>query len=218
MRLRAARAASFVVLVLAAAGAVPVGACRRQERREGAPASPGPASTGELRAPSRGAVTALALAGGALSFCDAAGLHTIPLSGPVSPSGAASANAPAVACPPGGLAPRATGPEITVRNPDHGPNDILELEGVAESFPLEGHAQDWASDGTKAVIVATASRVLQLDPNAHGVIELSQTGAQRVAAGEGWVAWTDGDTVVARPAAKSSPAAPRAPQVDLPRP
>lgn len=219
MKPRAARAASLLVLALAGAGAVLAGACRAKGRPENAPPLPGPGRAGELRVPARGAVTALALTGGALSFCDAAGLHTTPLPGTV------SVNAPrgqregaATACPPGGLAPRATGPEISVRNPDHGPDDILEIEGVAASFPLDGHAQDWASDGTKTVIVATASRVLQLDPSAHGVVELSQTGAQRVAAGEGWVAWADGSTVVARPSAESPPAAPRGPQVDLPRP
>jgi len=147
----------------------------------------------ELRMKSRGAVTALAVTAGKLSFCDEDGLHQFEL-----PSGRGK-NGALGACPPGGLAPTAGGPEVTVRTPDHGPDDIVEIAGVADSYPLEGHATDWASDQGPVVIVATASLVLRIDPAAGRRTLLSSAGATRVAVGAGWAAWWDGSAISARP-------------------
>jgi hypothetical protein len=143
-----------------------------------------------LRIASRGAVSVLAIAGPRLSFCDAAGLHELSL-----PSGRVLSQRDA--CPSTAV-PRALGPEVTVRTPDLGPDDIVEVEGVATSFPIEGHARDWVSDAGNVVVVATATRVLEILPASEKRVTLSETGAERVAAGSGWAAWWDGAAIFAR--------------------
>jgi hypothetical protein len=145
-----------------------------------------------VRATSRGPVTALAVAAESLSFCDQGGLHEVEL-----PSG--RLRGVAASCPATGLSARAGGPEVTVRTPERGPDDVVEIEGVADSFPIEGHATDWASAPGPVVIVATATQVLHIDPAASRRTRLSSTGAIRVAVGGGWAAWWDGSAVVAHP-------------------
>jgi len=177
---RAPRAAALLLVLLTA--------CARRSV-----AVPDPGAGGEVRVQARGTVTALALAAGILSFCDGAGLHAVSL-----PAGGAH-GAPGP-CPAGGLPAGPAGPEVTVRNPDHGPDDIVEIEGVAASFPLPGRARDWASSGdAPVVIVATASQVLRIDTAANRQTPLSSAGAERVATGGGWAAWVSGTTIVARP-------------------
>jgi len=155
-----------------------------------APATPaGTPSANEWRFATRGDVSSLTIADDKVSFCDEAGLHQLDArTGRVL---AASAVCPAAP-------PAATGtPEVTVRTPDLGPDDIVEIAGEATSFPIEGHARDWASDAGKVVIVGTGSEVLELLPAAGKRLRLSESGASRVAVGGGWAAWWDGAAVVA---------------------
>lgn len=176
---RAQRAAALALLLIAG--------CARQRHHD--PATE-PQTADEVRVQVRGAVTALAITSPVLSFCDEAGLHAVSL-----PSGRQQ-GAP-VPCPAGGLHPRPAGPEVTVRNPDHGPDDVVEIDGVATSFPIAGRARDWAGSGT-VVIVATATQVLRIDLGADRPRWLTSTGAERVATDGQWAAWSAGSTIVAR--------------------
>jgi hypothetical protein len=166
--MRRARRATALLLLLAAG-------CARPRRQQPAPEPP---------------VTALAVTAPTLSFCDQAGLHGLSLTsgreaGPPGP------------CPAGGLASAPPGPAVSVRNPDHGPDDVIEVEGVATSFPIAGRAHDWAA-ARAVVIVATATQVLRIDVAANRQTRLSSTGAERVATDGQWAAWLAGTTIVAR--------------------
>lgn len=145
---------------------------------------------GELRVDSRGEVSALRVAVGKLSFCDTGGQLELEL-----PSGRVLASAPA--CPPA-APPNPAIPEVTVRTPDLGPTDILEVDGEGQSFPLDGHGRDWAADEERHVVVSTSTQVIELDPKTGKRNTLSKHGAERVAVGGGWAAWWNGTTVVAR--------------------
>jgi len=162
------------------------------------PRAPGPptatpasaASATEWRAATRGEVTSLVIAGEELSFCDEAGFHRLALrTGVVVAAGGACPAPPATA---------AGTPEVTVRTPELGPDDIVEIAGEGTSFPIEGHARDWASEAGKVVIVGTGSEVLELLPATGQRVRLSESGASRVAVGGGWAAWWDGAAVVGR--------------------
>jgi len=141
------------------------------------------------RVSTRGAVSALAIAGQKLWFCDEDGLHQLE----VSTARALTSSGP---CPPA-PAPASSAPEVTVRTPDLGPDDIVEIEGQAMSYPIAGHARDWASDGGQVVIVGTGSEVLELLPATEKRVRLSDHGATRVAVGGGWAAWWDGAAITA---------------------
>ena len=132
----------------------------------------------------------LRLAAGKLSFCDTGGLLELEM-----PSGRLLSSASA--CPP---APPADPniPEVTLRTPDLGPTDIMEIDGEGNSFPLDGKGYDWAADETRRVIIAMAAQVLLIDTKKDKRVTLSKSGAKRVAIGGGWAAWWDGTTVVAR--------------------
>jgi hypothetical protein len=144
----------------------------------------------ELRVATSGAVSTLGIAGDRVSFCDAVGLHALemPTGRPLVSGGACPAGDP----------PQAGGPEVTVRTPQLGPDDIVEIQGEGLSFPIEGHARDWASDGGKVVVVATATQVLEIVPATDQRVVLSASGATSVAVGGGWAAWWDGIAVMAR--------------------
>lgn len=145
--------------------------------------------SGELRVDSRGEISILSVAAGKLSFCDTGGLLELEL-----PSGRVLGSA--LVCPPV-VPPDPTIPEVTVRTPDLGPTDILEVDGEGNSFPLDGHGRDWAADKQRHVVVSTATRVIELNPKTGKRVTLSEQGAARVAVGGGWAAWWDGTTVVA---------------------
>lgn len=147
-------------------------------------------AAGAVRIDSRGAVSTLQLVPGRLLFCDAAGMHEIAL-----PGGRVLAQH--AGCPIGDQ-PRPALPEVTVRTPDHGADDIVEVDGVALSFPIEGHARDWAVDATGVLVVATASKVIGIATTTNRRVTLSERGAERVAAGGGCTAWWDGAAVFAR--------------------
>lgn len=159
--------------------------------------APNPPATTTLATPSangwqvatRGAVSTLTIAEQKVSFCDEAGFHQVEAQ-----TGRVLASGSACPAPPPATA---SAPEITVRTPDEGPDDIVEIEGEARSFPIQGHARDWVSDGGKVVIVATGSEVLEILPAADKPVRLSDRGATRVAVGGGWAAWWDGTAVVA---------------------
>jgi hypothetical protein len=143
----------------------------------------------DWRVATRGDVSTLSIAEGKLSFCDEAGFHQLEAqTGRVLSSGGAC---PAAAAPVGST------PEVTVRTPELGPDDIVEIEGEGMSFPIQGHARDWASDAGKIVIVGTASEVLEIVTATDQRVRLSARGATRVAAGGGWAAWWDGRAVIA---------------------
>lgn len=175
----AARVALLSALLVAACSHAPAPARQPpQQAQRGA----------EWRVAARGAVTTLAIADGKLSFCDEEGFHRLDAqTGRVLAAGSA--------CPP---TPVTTAPEITVRTPELGPDDIVEIEGEGLSFPIQGHARDWATDAGKVVIVGTASEVLEILPANDQRVRLSDHGATRVAVGGGWAAWWDGQAVVAR--------------------
>jgi hypothetical protein len=154
------------------------------------PAALPPASSiNEWRVATRGEVSALSIGDARVSFCDQAGFHQLEAhTGRVLATGGA--------CP-APSAPASSSPEVTVRTPDLGADDIVEIAGEATSFPIDGHARDWASDAGKVVIVGTGSEVLELLPAANKRERLSDSGASRVAEGGGWAAWWDGAAVVA---------------------
>lgn len=154
-------------------------------------AAPSVAARAEVRVASRGAVTALAVAATMLTFCDERGQHEIGL-----PSGREQRSGGP--CPTAAARANSTEPPITVRTPDLGPDDIVEIEGVAQSFPIAGHARDWAFAGQTAVI-ATGSQVLRIDTRTNQRDVLSPRPAERVAVGGGWAAWWDGDAVIVAP-------------------
>lgn len=148
-----------------------------------------PVAAGEWRVAARGAVSTLAIAEQKVAFCDEAGFHQLDArTGRALATGAACPAAPA----------SQPGPEVTVRTPDLGPDDIVELEGEGLSFPIAGHARDWASDAGKVIVVGTGSEVLEIIPATDGRVRLSDRGAARVAVGGGWAAWWDGAAVVGR--------------------
>lgn len=179
--MRAARVALLPALLVAACAHAP----------SSSPATAPPvASASEWRVATRGEVSALAIGEGRVTFCDGAGFRQLE-------AGTGRVVATAAACP-ATSAPATSSPEVTVRTPDLGPDDIVEIAGEAMSFPIEGHARDWASDGGKVVIVGTGSEVLELLPAAGQRVRLSASGASRVAVGGGWAAWWDGSAVVAR--------------------
>jgi hypothetical protein len=154
------------------------------------PATPAIASSAnEWRVPTQGDVSSLTIAGQALSYCDEAGFHRLEAhTGRVLAAGGACPEAPASAGSTAG---------VTVRTPDLGPDDVIEFDGQGMSFPIEGHARDWASDAGTVVIVGTASEVLEFLPAAGKQVRLSESGASRVAVGGGWAAWWDGAAVIA---------------------
>ena len=162
-------------------------ACRRAPGPPAATAASA-ASASEWRVATRGDVTTLAIAGEELSFCDEAGFHRLALRTGLVVAAGGACPAPA--------ATTASTPEVTVRTPELGPDDIVEIAGEGTSFPIEGHARDWASDAGKVVIVGTGSEVLELLPAAGQRVRLSASGASRVAVGGGWAAWWDGAAVV----------------------
>jgi hypothetical protein len=131
----------------------------------------------------------LRVADGKLSFCDTGGLLEYEL-----PSGRVLASV--ASCTPG-APPNPNIPDVSVRTPDLGPIDILEVEGEGMSFPLDGHARDWAADEQSHVVVSTSTQVIELDPKTGKRVTLSEQGAGSVAVGGGWAAWWDGTTVVA---------------------
>lgn len=154
------------------------------------PGTPAVASSAnEWRVATQGDVSSLSIAEQTVSYCDEAGFHQLEAhTGRVLPAGGACPELPSAGSTAG----------VTVRTPELGPDDVIEFDGEGMSFPIEGHARDWASDAGKVVIVGTASEVLEILPSAGKQLRLSGRGASRVAVGGGWAAWWDGAAVIAR--------------------
>jgi hypothetical protein len=76
-----------------------------------------------------------------------------------------------------------------VRAPPSEPTDIVDLDGW--SVPAEGRVHDCAGD-RQALALATSSGVLLVDGARHTTLKVSDEGADRVALGSGWLAWSVG--------------------------
>lgn len=135
---------------------------------------------------------ALAFSASTLTFCDTRGTRSLDLrTGAEGPgSGTCPAKEEANASCSG------LGDAVTVRAPLSEPNDIVDVD--ASSFPMNGRVHDCAGDGG-FIIVATGSRVVLLDTVAGTAKDVSNAGAERVAIGPGWIAWTAGSAVHVKP-------------------
>jgi hypothetical protein len=81
---------------------------------------------------------------------------------------------------------------LTVRMPGLGLDDVVDPPDY--SFPLVGHVHDCAVD-EKTIAVVTHSQVSLLDAASGNAKVIDEEGADRIAIGPWWVAWSDGAIV-----------------------
>lgn len=145
-----------------------------------APSSP----KGEVTIATEGPAFGLRMEGASLIYCDKRGARKLDLASGQESAGSATCGAPEeanAACT--GLA----GLDVSVRAP--GGDDIVDVEG--QSFPMKGKLQDCAALG-KRVLVASSGSILLIDADKSVSKDVAPGGADRVAIGQGWVAWADG--------------------------
>jgi hypothetical protein len=141
------------------------------------------ASASQVRIETSGAPYALHLDKGSITFCDMRGGRKVTL-----PNGVESRSD--VECPKieePNTACSGIGPDVEVRAQLPEPNDIV--DAGARSFPLQGRVHDCASEGP-LIVIATAAQVIVIQAEKGTVRKISDSGGERVAAGAGWVAWT----------------------------
>jgi hypothetical protein len=162
--------------------------CTRHSSSEGASTSgaappPAAAEATSASATAEGAPYALALQNGVLNFCDKRGARKLDLK-------TATESAATNTCPAAGEANTACSGlslDVVVRSPQSEPNDAVEVQG--NIIPMSGRVHDCTADG-KLLAVATASSVVLVDSVTGKKSVISDTGADRVAIGSGWVAWS----------------------------
>lgn len=155
------------------------------------PVSSSPAKQG-IDSASRGEAYALRLSAETLEFCDDDGAHALDLkSGLMRPAKAACPKKEEANTACGGLAG-----DPSVRSTPNQPDEIVDLKG--SSYPLKGRVQDCVADGSLLAIITNSSAVWidPADPIAH---EVQSSGGDRVALGAGWIAWTQGARIFAKP-------------------
>ncbi|MCC6345406.1 MAG: hypothetical protein IT166_24605 [Bryobacterales bacterium] len=144
-----------------------------------------------IAVPTRGEPYALSLHDDVLSFCDSRGARQLDLKAnrETAAARACSPSEPNAAC--GGLPF-----DVDVRSPLNEPNDIVDAGDA--SFPLNGRVHDCAASG-KLLAIATGAQVILID-TVNGAVRVAYPhGAERVAIGPGWIAWTDASTLHAQP-------------------
>jgi len=197
---RCAAPARGLLLALLVAGM----ACRarapgaHRERGGGAGAVSPPPSGYSLA--TDGAPSRLRFEPGALSFCDGRGrpMRVELATGALGAGGGVCPAAPAdpnTACE---SVPMVTG----VRAPPSESTDIVDLDGW--SVPAEGRVHDCAGEG-QVIALATSAAVLRVDGARRTTLKLSDEGADRVALGSGWIAWSQGARLHLRPASSAAP-------------
>ena len=160
---------------------------------EGAPKTPPRTAGAAVKVTVVGEPFGLRIEGNTVSFCDKRGGRIFDLTtsqdAPLERA-CRKDDEPNAAC--GGLAL-----DVTVRTPNLGPSDIVEVN--TKSFPLEGRVHDCATDG-KLIAIVTGAEVVTIDPT-KDVASLIERGGggDHVAVGAGWIAWSLGSVVQARP-------------------
>jgi len=135
-----------------------------------------------------GAPFALSLRDGVLSFCDKRGGRRVDLK-----TGKDTASDQPCAAPTeANTACSGLSMDVVVRSPSSEPNDTVEVGG--NLVPLDGRVHDCVADG-KSLGIATASKVVVVDAASGAKSVVSEAGADRVAVGSGWVAWSQDDKV-----------------------
>ena len=152
-----------------------------------------PSGPGKLTATPKGDAYGFRLEANAFTYCDALGPHKLDLvTGKESPGGQACPKPEDANTACSGLAI-----DASVRSPPGESNDMIDVG--ARSFPVKGRVHDCAANG-KSLVVLTGSGALLIDTESGVVKQLSEQGGSRVAAAAGWVAWTEGATVIVAPA------------------
>jgi hypothetical protein len=147
----------------------------------------------QLRVATQGEPYGLRLERGAMSFCDRRGAWKVDLgTGTQARSDRVCIEdqEPNTTC-------EVTGLKVTVRTPGLGPDDVVEVDGVAKSFHVPGHVHDCAGDGRSLAIV-TGSAVLRVDPAKETMEVLSDEGGERVVVGSGWIVWSNPSSMQAK--------------------
>ena len=173
--------------------------CKRtqEESRVSAPSQPEPAKVGtitpkEFNLVATGNPYGLHLADGVLDFCDSRGGRELNLKTGQETNkdrSCASKEEPNTAC-------SGVGTDVEVRAPLSEPNDIVDVGG--SSFPLNGRVHDCAGDAKFLAIVTTSTTVV-IDTAKSAITQVSSQGGDRVAIGDGWVAWSAGSDLHAKP-------------------
>jgi hypothetical protein len=147
----------------------------------------------ERTATAKGEPYALHLAGGTLTFCDQRGMRNLDLSTGEERAGTEPCPQPKDSN---------TGCEglpfdADVRSPHGEADDVVDVIGV-HSYPVKGRVHDCVADG-KALAISTGSVVEIIDTASNARTEIFDHGADRVALGNGWIAWADGSNIRAKP-------------------
>lgn len=145
-------------------------------------------TAGETTIPAIGGTRTLRLTGSSLEFCDGRGGHRIDLGEDrKTPSSipCAKDDGPNGSCGDLGL-------NVEVRSPLGEPDDVVDFE--TWSLPMTGRVHDCAAEnGT--VVIATGTQVVLVDAAKRTDRRIGSGGAERVAVGSGWFAWSDATAI-----------------------
>ena len=168
---------------------------RRESEANPQPSSPPLSSSAakqSIESASRGEAYALRLSSETLEFCDEDASHALDLKSGLLRSAKA-------ACPKkeeANTACSGLAGDPSVRSIPNQPDEIVDLKG--SSYPLKGRVQDCVADGSLLAII-TNSSLFWIDPANPVPHEVPSSGGDRVALGAGWIAWTQGTRIFAKP-------------------